>query len=383
MNGDFDIVICNGRVIDTAQGLDGIRSVGIRGQRIAAISEGSLEGEFMVDAKDCIVVPGLIDFHTHLYAGGSEFGLKADYMLSQGTTSAVDAGTAGTAGFEAFYASQIVHSSVNIKAFLSIGATGLSDPKHPQNYEPSLINIKRIGELKEKYPDTIIGLKVSLSRHDVGDLGIQPLKTAVGIAREIGNLAVCVHSTDPPEDIPALLACLRPGDILAHCYHGTGHTILGPGRKVSEAVWEGRARGILFDVANGISHFSHETALAAIRDGFYPDIVSSDLVSFAFGRSKRNKSLPYVMSKLHAMGMDLQSLIRAATETPAKLMGLEGRAGTLRQGAWADVAVLKEKPCRIQFEDSRQAYFEGTKLFVPQLTLKNGRTVFCQTDFNL
>ena len=62
----------------------------------------------------------LIDFHTHLFEGGSLYGIHPDCLLSQGVTAAVDAGTSGSAGFEAFYRSIIQNSILTVKAFISL-----------------------------------------------------------------------------------------------------------------------------------------------------------------------------------------------------------------------------------------------------------------------
>jgi N-acyl-D-aspartate/D-glutamate deacylase len=61
----YDIVIRNGRVIDPESGLDAIRSVGIRGGKIAAVTAGPLQGKQIIDARGLVVAPGFIDLHVH------------------------------------------------------------------------------------------------------------------------------------------------------------------------------------------------------------------------------------------------------------------------------------------------------------------------------
>ncbi len=63
--GPYDLVIANGRVIDPETGLDDIRHVGIKGDRIAAISETLLQGTKTVDATGLVVAPGFVDLHAH------------------------------------------------------------------------------------------------------------------------------------------------------------------------------------------------------------------------------------------------------------------------------------------------------------------------------
>ena len=120
-----------------------------------------------------------------------------------------------------------------------------------------------------------------------------------------------------------------------------------------------------------------------MEQGFLPDIVSSDMVSFAYGVSRKNRSLPYVMSKLYAMGMELSQIIRAVTQTPAELMGLSGRIGTLQPGASADITISRIEKCQVSFEDAKLQYFSGKSLLCPQMTIKSGQVAFFQNTFNI
>src|ERR1022692_2355118 len=65
LSQSFDIVISHGRVIDPETNLDALRNVGIRGGKIAAISESPLTGDVIVDAEGLVVAPGFIDIHQH------------------------------------------------------------------------------------------------------------------------------------------------------------------------------------------------------------------------------------------------------------------------------------------------------------------------------
>ena len=380
----FDYVIKNGTIIDPSSNTVGKRLwIGIEGPLIAKVSDEPLEGRCVVDAAGCYVTPGLIDFHTHLFHRGSEFGLKPDLLLSQGVTSAVDAGTSGSAGFESFYHSGILPATVDVRAFISLGATGLSDPNHHQRYDKEKVNIKKLRTLKRLYGESILGIKVAMSKHDVGSLGIEPLKTAIEIAEDIGDLRVCIHTTDPPCDSKELLDILRPGDIFCHCFHGTGSCILDTSGHVRKEYWDARQKGVIFDAANGINHTNHICSMTAVREGFLPDIISSDMVSFAYGISPRNRSLPYVMSKYLAFGMPLVQIIKAVTQTPAAIMGMSGKIGTLQPGAFADIAILKEEHASVQFEDAAKNLFSGQTLLCPQMTIKKGQVVFFQNTFNV
>lgn len=61
----YDVVISRGRVIDPETKLDAVRDVGIRGNKIAAVSEAPLTGKTTVDAHGLVVTAGFIDLHQH------------------------------------------------------------------------------------------------------------------------------------------------------------------------------------------------------------------------------------------------------------------------------------------------------------------------------
>ena len=63
--GPFDVVISGGRAIDPETGLDGVRHIGIKGDRIAAVSEQPLQGAKELKADGKVVAPGFIDLHSH------------------------------------------------------------------------------------------------------------------------------------------------------------------------------------------------------------------------------------------------------------------------------------------------------------------------------
>jgi predicted amidohydrolase YtcJ len=61
----FDIALRGGRVVDPETGLDGIRDVGVRGDRIAAVSPKPLAGRRIIEVRGLVVAPGFIDLHQH------------------------------------------------------------------------------------------------------------------------------------------------------------------------------------------------------------------------------------------------------------------------------------------------------------------------------
>lgn len=377
----YDIIIRNGRVIDPAYGIDRVGTVYVKEDRIVEPTMNNTDEALQViDASGCLVIPGLIDFHTHLFYTGSMFGAPPDpALLPMGVTTAVDAGTAGVANYEAFHNTVIVHSMVRIKSFLNVAAEGQVTPCYPENLNPKFYDESRITALFQKYHGELVGLKVRVSIGLVADQSLTPLRRVLQIADGIG-CPVAVHATDPPREMEELIKLLRCGDILVHAYHGKGRTIIGSDGKVLPAIWEGKRKGVLFDVANGFNNFAFKTAREALLDGLKPDIISSDLTMQSMYQFPVY-GLPYIISKYLCLGMDLMEAVGACTVTPAGVLGMKGEIGTLAPGSCADIAVFKLSESAVKFEDSLGETETGHSLLIPQLTIRAGKILFRQLDF--
>lgn len=384
-----DFIIRGGRVVDPYTAVDEIRDVVIQNAKIVDPQGEAVECGCVIDASGCIVAPGLVDFHTHIFYEGSGSCIRPDLMIAQGTTTAVDAGSAGTVTYEAFYKTVVAQSAVRIKSFLTTYSGGQLDFKLCEDFNPQLINLQRMERVIDKYRDNILGLKIRLSKGVVpDDKGLDYLKRVVELAEELNrkletSLRVCVHTTNAPVTAGELAACLRPGDIFCHCYQGMGNTIVMEDGSISEQILEARKRGVIFDAANGRGNFGVETAKRALAAGFLPDIISSDLTIDKFNIPPYAKNLLTVMAKYLTMGMDFVDVLRAVTATPAQIMGMEGKIGTLKPGADADIVILKQKEKVFVQKDFKDDELVSNILFVPQLTMCAGEINFCQTDFFL
>jgi N-acyl-D-aspartate/D-glutamate deacylase len=108
----FDLVIVNGRVLDPESGLDAVRSIGISGGSIAAITAGTLKGRASIDASGLVVAPGFIDVHAH-----GQTPETYRYQARDGVTTALEL-ELGTADVERWYgerqAGQLINYGVSI-----------------------------------------------------------------------------------------------------------------------------------------------------------------------------------------------------------------------------------------------------------------------------
>lgn len=384
-----DFIIRGGRVMDPYTAVDEIKDVVIQNTRIIDPQGEMVECDHVIDATGCIVTPGLVDFHTHIFYEGSGTCIRPDFMISQGTTAAVDAGSAGTVTYESFYKSVIAQSAVRIKSFLTTYSGGQLDFKLCEDFNPDLINFTRMERVIDQYRDNILGLKIRLSKGVVPeDKGLEYLKRVVELAEELDAklgtaLRVCVHTTNSPIAAGELADSLRPGDIFCHCFQGTGNTIVTEDGHMAPRILEARKRGVIFDAANGRGNFSLETARRALKAGFAPDIISTDLTLDKFNIPPYAKNLLTVMAKYMTLGMDFMDVLKAVTAVPAGIMGMEGRIGTLKPGAYADLVILRQKHINFVQKDYRNEELACDTLLVPQLTMCAGEINFCQTDFFL
>jgi dihydroorotase len=343
---DYDLVIRGGRVLDPAQGIDKLLDVAIRGGKIAALGS-NLTGRESIDATGKLVVPGLIDIHVH--ARDAE--LPPAEFLSTGATTMIDAGSRGADNVEQLIETFAKPAPNRMRFWLNIGRLG----NNPNGRAEFLDNIdqadvpKAIAAVKQ-HPDWIVGMKARLSRGISADRDREVLRRAleVGTATKI---PVMIHMGDTATPLPQLLAMMRPGDVVSHMYAPTANGILDASGKLLPEVIAARKRGVRFDFGNGLNeHWAWDVAEKAMKQGFPPDTISSDLN--LPGRTDQVYDLPNVMSKFLALGMPLRDVIARVTLNASRTVRELNPYGSLRKGAVADVVVLELSQGNFEFVDN-------------------------------
>lgn len=385
----LDILIKNGLIADVDANDYVNRDIGIVGNRIVDVNNvDATPAETVIDAAGCIVLPGLIDFHAHVFHGGTAISVNPDVVcLPNGVTSVVDAGSSGWVNYSLFRNSVIAPAMVRIKSYLNVVNVGLSTlgggpTGYLENTNPANFNVEKIAQTLNDNKDAILGLKLRYSQ-DIAKgkaYASDPFLTTVALAREL-DTSLCVHVTDSRLPADELIGHFKANDIYAHCFHGTGHSILNEQGDVYDAIKAAQRRGVIFDCSNGVAHFDFAVARRAMEQGFYPDIISTDLTQRNSLRTDKVYSLLHVMSKYLNMGMSFFDVLRAVTATPARLMNMEGQTGTLSAGALADIAIVKLRKARIVFEDTQGVKMEGDRYIDNCATLCNGQIVYRRLHF--
>ena len=269
---------------------------------------------------------------------------------------------------------------ITMKASINVASGGLCTPQYMEDIRPENYDVKGLEDLFDRYPQWIYGLKLRLGKDISDGQGVEPLKASVKLARHL-NTRLSVHATYPLTPMADIVNEMGPGDVLCHTFQKMGeHNILDENNRVRPEVWEARKRGVIFDCAHGRIHCCFPLAQAAIEQGFMPDVISTDLITFS-AYQERLFSLPVVLSRLLALGMPLVEVIRCCTQTPARLMGMEGQIGTLKPGAFADITVMKIEDRDFTFVDSYGNSLKSSRILVPQMTVKAGKTRYRQIDF--
>jgi dihydroorotase len=369
------VLIRGGTVVDPGQGLHGRRDLRLLGNRVSELGDGLAPqpGEEVVDARDRLVLPGLIDLHVHVFWGASHYGIEPDpHCLGTGATTVVDAGSAGAHTFAAFRRYVIEVSATRIVPFLNIGATGMVSPDVGELEE--VRHIDRAAALRtiEAHRDLIRGVKVRLSRALVGANARVALKTARE-AGEAAALPIMVHIGDSPIPLAEILAELRPGDVVTHCYHGNAEGILDARGAVIAAARQAASRGVLFDVGHGKGSFTFGVARRALAQGFRPGTISSDL--HLYNLHGPVFDLATTMSKFLHLGLSLDEVVAMTTGAPAQVIGHDQALGTLRPGAAGDVTLLAVREGPVTLEDTVGERVEGAQRLVPSGAVRAGRWV--------
>jgi dihydroorotase len=143
--------------------------------------------------------------------------------------------------------------------------------------------------------------------------------------------------------------------------------------QLNPALFAGRKRGVIFDVGHGGGSFVWRVAVPAMKAGFLPDSISTDLHTGSMNAGM--KDMLNVMSKFLALGMSLDDVILRSTWNPAREIRRE-ELGNLSVGAPADIAVLRVEKGNFGFADMHGARLRGNQKLTCELTLRDGRIVY-------
>jgi dihydroorotase len=375
---EYDFLLKGGHVLDARNRISAVRDVAIKDGKIAAVAENIPAARALktVDVTGLYVTPGLIDIHAHVYRPTFGQGFRADnqmvypdgFSFRAGVTTFVDPGGSGWRNFEHMKDMVIDRSRTRVLALINIVGHGLAGGQYEQDLTD--MEVKPTADMAHKYKGLIVGVK---SAHYSGPEWA-PFERAVEVGK-IENIPVMVDFGSARVRTMAELfsRIFRPGDIWTHMYGGNrgeqDPKTLGP----SQAMIDGRKKGILFDVGHGAGSFRWRVAVPLMKAGFLPDTISTDLHTHSMNAGL--KDLLNLMSKFLALGMTVEQVVTANTWNAAKAIKQE-QLGSLSVGSGADVAILRVEKGTFGFIDQDGARLKGNQRLICELTLRDGKVMY-------
>jgi dihydroorotase len=365
---EYDLLIKAGRVMDPSRRFDQTADVAIKAGKIAAIQPkiATSAAAETIDASGKLVVPGLIDIHTHAGREKEDPGL----CLTDGVTSLVDAGSAGSDAIEDVVA--VAKAAPNrMRVLINLSRKGVI----PEGDLMDLANVDVAATRAaiERHRDVIVGIKARLSKNVAGANDVEALRRAQSIAKPLG-IPIMIHMGQTVSPLPDILAILKPGDIVTHMYAPPPNGIFGADGKVIQAVTGARKRGIWFDFGNGrVDHWTWAIAEHAMQERVFPDTFSTDWGQAA--RTDQVFNFGTVMSKFILLGMPLDRVIACATSNAAVTFPAFKGLGMVRVGSPADLAILDLQKGSFEFEDNYKGKRPGQLKLVTTATIFAGKRV--------
>ena len=286
----YDLVLNGGTLLDPSQSINGRRDVAFKDGVVAEVAEriDPATATRSVDVAGKLITPGLIDLHGHFYHGGNPTAVNPDQIcLSSGTTTGVDAGSAGFLNYTAMRDYVFPAHRTRLLAFLHVSGIGLAANRVLGGglHDMRVIDVDETVNAIKSNPGFCFGVKVRMHINAVAYWNAhEAMKKAREIADQSGT-RLMVHVSGTPIPLPEVLEFLGPGDISTHAYNGNPESILDGAGKLRPEVRAAADRGVIMDVAHAGVHCDVEVVRAALEQGMPPDTISTDIHNPPPGRT--------------------------------------------------------------------------------------------------
>ncbi|PKB63727.1 MAG: hypothetical protein BZY80_05625 [SAR202 cluster bacterium Io17-Chloro-G2] len=375
----YDLALTGGTLLDPGQGLNGRRDIAFKDGLVANIAQriDPASAAVAVDVSGKVITPGLIDLHGHFYHGGTGSAVSPDRScLSSGTTTGVDAGSAGFANYQAMRDYVFPAHRTRLLAFLHIGAGGLTLNQVLGGglHDMAVIDADQTADHVKANPGFLFGVKVRMHHNAVAPWNAHEAMKKTRAAVDQSGSRLMVHVSGTPIPLPEVLEYLGPGDICTHAFNGNPESILTPQGKLRPEVREAADRGVIMDLGHAGIHCDVDVVKAAMEQGLPPTTISTDI---HIGPPDRTVYLMNdLVSKFHALGMPLVDALEASTSRPAQVLGLQETIGSLAPGMAGDAAVFDLREGRFVWHDMAGHNVEGKVRLDTFLTVRAGQVAW-------
>jgi dihydroorotase len=371
----YDLLLKNGRIVDPSQNLDAVMDIAFTDGRVVELGQNlSGPAQETRDVSGKLVTPGLIDLHTHVYWGGTSIGVDPDTIaLQSGSTTLIDAGTAGPANLLGMRRHVIEQARARVLVYINVSFAGIFAFSRAvmvgECGDIRLLNARECVRVAREHRDIVVGVKVRVGQGAGGSNGIAPLDIALEVAEEL-ELPVMAHLDYPPPSRKQVVGRLRRGDVLTHCFRPFPNAPAHGSGRVFDEIIEARERGVIFDIGHGSGSFGFGTARSMLANNFLPDVISSDVHCLSIEGPAYDLSV--TMSKFLCLGMSLNDVVNAATRAPAQAIRRDD-LGTLRVGVGGDATVLTLQQGTFEYADVLDEVITGDQRLQANAMVRDGR----------
>ncbi len=264
----------------------------------------------------------------------------------------------------------IERSRTRVFAFINIARIGLiANPG--ELIDERMIDGPTALRAAKEHADVIVGVKVRCGRNYSGPNDLQAVKEARKVCDAIGK-PLMIHVNQPYTPMDQILNETRAGDIITHAFRKGGQGgVIGADGHVSDYIRKAASKGVLFDIGHGSAGYSFASTEAALKEGFVPSSISSDIHAHcAMGPVF---DLLTTMAKLTVLGMTLEKALELVTVAPARAIHKADEIGSLKPGRPADLCVFDLVKGDFALIDSQGEIRHATEKLSPALILREGK----------
>ena len=376
-----NFILKGGRLLDPAAGRDALLDIYVCDGKVSAIGNNlNPDSATTIDVKGCIITPGLIDVHLHLFKDLGAFGVDPDiFGVGSGVTTVVDAGSAGHTLLNVFRNYVTDNAKTRVLNYINLSTLGgVTGPGYGILADPRLIDEDKIAKAVEVNSDIVVGIKIMATGAALGAQELKPLARARKLGDEL-KLPLLVHIGESwnrdsaPVHVGDVLKYLRAGDIVTHMFTVHPGGLLDGNGKLWPQVRDAKNSGVLMDVGHGLHNLNFDVAGRVLDQGLEPDAVSTD--GHRGNRAGPVYDLPTTMAKLMALGFSLSEVVEMATSNAARLLGRGDELGVLEIGRTAEISVLRVEEREWKAVDSQKGTIPAHQAITPVFSVR-GQTVF-------